>query len=84
MQDPVCSVKEFEFYFKYIRKLLISFKQEKDVITVYFLFSFLVFSFISGPHLQHVEVPRLEVELELQLLAYTTVTATWDLSYVCD
>ena len=30
------------------------------------------------------EVPRLEVELELQLLAYTTATAMWDLSHVCD
>ena len=30
------------------------------------------------------EVPRLGVELELQLLAYTTATATWDLSSVCD
>ena len=28
------------------------------------------------------EVPRLEVELELQLLAYTTATATPDLSHV--
>ena len=24
------------------------------------------------------------IELELLLLAYTTATATWDLSYVCD
>ena len=30
------------------------------------------------------EVPRLRVELELQLLAYTTATATQDLSHVCD
>ena len=28
-------------------------------------------------HLQHMEVPRLEVELALQLLAYTIATATW-------
>ena len=32
----------------------------------------------------HMEVPRLGVESELQLLAYTTVTATWDLSCICD
>ena len=31
-----------------------------------------------GPHLQHVEVPRLGVERQLQLLAYTTATATLD------
>ena len=30
------------------------------------------------------EVPRLGVELELQLLAYATARATWDLSSVCD
>ena len=30
------------------------------------------------------EVPRLGVESELQLLAYTTATATRDLSYICD
>ena len=30
------------------------------------------------------EVPRLGIESELQLPAYTTVTATWDLSCVCD
>ena len=29
------------------------------------------------------EVPRLGVELELQLLAYATAMATQDLSYVC-
>ena len=29
------------------------------------------------------EVPRLGVKLELQLLAYTTAIATWDLSCVC-
>ena len=36
------------------------------------------------PYLQHVEVPRLGVELELQLLAYTTATARQDLSRICD
>ena len=30
------------------------------------------------------EVPRLGVESELQLLAYTTATATRDLSLICD
>jgi len=29
------------------------------------------------------EVPRLVVELELQLPAYTTATTTWDPSHVC-
>ena len=30
------------------------------------------------------EVHRLEIELELELPAYTTATATQDLSQVCD
>ena len=35
-----------------------------------------------GPHLQHMDVPRLMAESELQLPAYTTATATLDLSYL--
>ena len=42
-----------------------------------------IFCFL-GLHLQHVEVPRLGVESELQLLAYATATATQDLSLYCD
>ena len=47
-----------------------------------FLFSFLFFSFcfllFSGPHLGHIEVPRIGIKLEPQLLAYATATATLD------
>ena len=43
----------------------------------------MIFVFL-GPHLQHMEVPRLGVKSELQLPAYTTATATRDLSHVCD
>ena len=46
-------------------------------------FFFFFFFFFLGPYLQHMEVPRLGVHLELQLLAYTTATATSDLSHVC-
>ena len=35
-------------------------------------------SFFLGVHLQHMEVPRLGVELELHLLAYTKDTAMPD------
>ena len=45
---------------------------------------FLFFFFFLGQHLQHMEVPRLGLKLELQLLACATATATWDLSQVCD
>ena len=37
-----------------------------------------------GPHLPRWEVPRLGVELELQLPAYTTAAATPDPSQVCE
>ena len=37
-----------------------------------------------GPHLWHVEVPGLGVQSELQPPAYTTATAMWDPSRVCD
>ena len=37
-----------------------------------------------GPPLRHLEVPRLGVESELQLSAYTTATAMPDLSPTCE
>ena len=37
-----------------------------------------------GLHLQHMEGPRLEVELELHLPACNTATAMQDLNYFCD
>ena len=56
--------------------------------TFFFLF-FLVLFFVLffcflGLHPRHMEVARLGVEYELQLLAYTTATATWDPSQVCN
>ena len=47
-----------------------------------YLFIYL-FSFL-GLHPWPLEIPRLGVTLELQLLAYITATATWDSSHVCD
>ena len=44
---------------------------------------FCLFVFL-GPHLRHMEVSRLGIELELQLLAYTTAIATQDLSHIYD
>ena len=51
------------------------------IFCLVWFFGLLVF---LGLHLRHVQVPRLGVELELQLLAYATATATWDLHGVCD
>lgn len=45
-----------------------------------FWFCFFVF---LGPHLWHMELPRLGMESELQLPAGTTATATLDPSRVC-
>ena len=42
---------------------------------ILFYFTFL------GPHLWHMGVPRLGVESELQVLAYTAATATRDPSH---
>ena len=52
----------------------------------YFLFVclFVCFFDFSGLLLRHMEVPRLGVELELQLPANTTATATSDPSRICD
>ena len=44
---------------------------------------FFVFFFL-GPNLWHMEVPRLGVKSELQLLAYTTATAKQDSSHICN
>ena len=50
---------------------------------VLYLPYFILFVFL-GSHSWHMEVPRLGVESEPQLLAYTTATATWDPSRICD
>ena len=51
---------------------------ERHIFVFCFVFCFL------GLHPQHMEIPRLGAELEQQPLAYTTATATPDLSHVCD
>ena len=50
----------------------------KVVVYNYFIFCFVFM------HLQHMEVPRLGVESELQVPAYATDTAMWDPSGICD
>ena len=49
-----------------------------QAVVLNFLFVFL------GSHTWHTEVPRLEAELELQLLAYNTATAMGDLNGIWD
>ena len=50
----------------------------------FFFLSFFIFFCFLGLHVQHMEVPSLGVELELQLPDCTTATAMQDLSHVCD
>ena len=45
---------------------------------------FVLFFCFLGLHPQHIGDSRLGVQSELQLLAYTTATATSDPSYICD
>ena len=54
-------------------------EMERESLSLLFIYLF-IFCFL-GPHLWHMEAPRLGVKLELQLPAYTT--ATWDPSHVC-
>ena len=56
-------------------KLLYDCSQNYQDPVFLFFFSFYFFVFL-GLHMQHTEVPRLGVKSELQLLVYTTATAT--------
>jgi len=67
---------------EYIRAQTLRFNFRQVCLFIYlFIFTvnifFLSFVFL-GPHSQHMEVPRLGVQLELQLPAYATATATPD------
>ena len=54
------------------------------MLDVIFCPKYLFFFCFLGPHLWHTEVPRLGVESELQLLAYTIATAMQDPSHICE
>ena len=54
---------------------------QKKKIPAYFILYFCYFCLL-GPNLQHMEVPRLGVEMELQLSVYTTATAMWEPSRI--
>ena len=48
------------------------------------VFSFYFICFFKGLHPQHMQVPRLGAESELQLPTYTTATAARGPSRICD
>ena len=51
---------------------------------IWFYFICLLIFCSLGSHLWHLEVPRLGVESELQVLAYTPAIAMKDQSHICD
>ena len=51
----------------------------------HFVYDLFIYLFcVLGPQPQHMEVPRLGVQSELWLLAYTTATVTQDPSPICN
>ena len=68
-----------QFHFQR-KSIFLQFKTISSTVARFFFF----FCFFLGPHLQHMEVPRLGIKSELQLPACTTATATPDLSRVCE
>ena len=64
-----------------VERSLVQNRAQLIFFSFFFLFFFLVF---LGPHPWHIEVPRLGVQSELQLPAYTIATAMPDLRHVCD
>ena len=68
--------------------ILIFFALKILQIQFYFLFGLVWFGIFLfcflGPHSQHMEVPRLGVKSELQLLAYATATAPKDPRCICN
>ena len=60
-----------------------TFKQKTTTWKVPGKFCFVVLLFL-GPHPWHMEVSRLGVESQLEMSAYTTATATRDLSHICE
>ena len=58
-----------------------NFEKELETLRKHRRFGFVVVFCFLGPHQQHMEIARLGVQLELQLLADTTATATPDPSW---
>ena len=56
---------------------------QEVTISLFLSFSLFLFFFL-GLHSWQMDVPRLGVELELQLPAYTTATVKQDPSHICD
>ena len=58
--------------------------QKCTIVFPFIWFCLFVCFCLLGPHLRHVEVPRLGVQSELRPLANATATARQDPSHLCD
>ena len=58
-------------------------QNERQCLIIFQFLPYLFFCFLE-PSPGHMEVPTLEVKLDLQLPAYTTAIATQDPSCICD
>ena len=72
------------YIYIYQNTIFISVMKTQMFLSFSFLLANLYSFLFLRPQLQHVEVPQLGVELQLQLLAYATATATPDLSHIFD
>ena len=88
LHNVVCKLLSIKHYF--FLSYLLCFSRDPLTSTVYLLDlgtwmkQFGIFFFFLRPHLQHMEVPRLGVESELQLPAYITAKAILDPSCICN
>ena len=87
--NPANSAQEFQSFHSLSAVILSDFSKVGGLMCVRwylilgFVCLFCLFLFL-GPHGWHIEDPRLGVQYELQLPGYTTATAIWDPSRVCD
>ena len=82
--QTIFSCYDFTLYFDFLVVISI-FIIHHLLLTLFFYFYLFIYLFcFLGPHLQHMEIPRPGVKLELQLPAYAIATATPDPSRICD
>ena len=83
LSHPACSLPSTGTPYTTLHLSVCFQKSQPMTAFLKYFFSFFFFVFL-GPHPWHMEVPRLGAESELQLLANTTATETWDLSLICN
>ena len=71
-------------YEEYIKLYVWHAVSTQQILALVFIITIIIIICFLGPHPQHMEVPRLGVEWELQVPAYATATEIPDPSCVCD